>query len=70
MQAGGEASVYVPWIVDGASAAERKATGSGRLGEISNGSNASIRHAAGTEVPTLQKHLTLSRAALKASPGA
>jgi putative membrane protein len=37
--------------------------------ETSKGFNASIRHAAGTEVPTLQKHLALSRAALKASPG-
>jgi putative membrane protein len=37
--------------------------------ETSNGSNPSIRHAAGTEVPILQKHLTLSRAALQASPG-
>jgi len=37
--------------------------------ETSKGSNASIRHAAGVEVPTLQKHLALSRAALKASPG-
>jgi putative membrane protein len=39
-------------------------------GETSKGSNASIRHSAGKEVPTLQKHLTLARAALKASPGA
>jgi putative membrane protein len=37
--------------------------------ETSKGSDPSIRHSAGTEVPTLQKHLALSRAALKASPG-
>jgi predicted outer membrane protein len=36
--------------------------------ETSKGTNATIRHSAGTEVPILQKHLTLSRAALKASP--
>jgi putative membrane protein len=37
--------------------------------ETSEGLNASIRHSAGTEVPTLQTHLSLARAALKASPG-
>jgi putative membrane protein len=37
--------------------------------ETSKGSNAAIRHAAGKEVPTLQQHLALARAALKASPG-
>jgi hypothetical protein len=38
-------------------------------GETSRGSDPAIRHAAGKEVPTLQQHLKLSRAALKASPG-
>lgn len=38
--------------------------------EHSKGSDGSIRHAAGKEIPTLREHLKLSRAALKASPGA
>jgi putative membrane protein len=36
--------------------------------ETAKGSNRFIRHSAGKEVPTLQQHLKLSRAALKASP--